>query len=320
MSRSSLTDQLVDLRRGCTGENLSQAVPAVRAVLHGLPGDRRERVVAALRGEADVRGLFLPEPATDAQRSLECLVFQAATDAGAHLQLRPPASMVRPAHAFRSVEPHEVPRLHLAEHALGPLLFELLPRHEDVWVAGVAGLRVRRHPRSVELRLVGVEAAVLLAGVDEQAWQTGMAYVRRLIKGRGLADRFAEGPLSPAERDQLAEFPRPSGLGSALLRRYGLFTRAPWLRSWSQGDAWWLEWPESLGVPRVADWLRHPVVGVPRLVETPGAAGGLRLTNGWHELGLREVPPPDPAHEEALAAVEWPEGVTGWWEPPQVVG
>ncbi|GGP50364.1 hypothetical protein GCM10010185_23220 [Saccharothrix coeruleofusca] len=315
-----MTDQLVDLRRSCTGENLSQAVPAVRAVLHELPDHRRERVVAALRGEADARGLFLPEAATEAQRTLECLVFQAATEAGGHLQLRPPASMLRPAHPFRAVEPHEVPRLHLAEHALGPLLFELLPRHEDAWVAGVAGLRVRRHPRSVELRLAGVPAAVLLAGVDERAWQVGMDYVRRLIKGRGLSDRFAEGPLSQAERDQLAEFPRPGGLGSALLRRYGLFTGAPWLRSWSHGAQWWLEWPESLGVVGVADRLRHPVVGVPGLRETSGEAGGLRLTDGWYELGLREVAPPDPANEEALAAVEWPEGVTGWWEPPHVVG
>ena len=33
MSRTSLTDQLVDLRRVYTGENLSQAVPAVKAAL-----------------------------------------------------------------------------------------------------------------------------------------------------------------------------------------------------------------------------------------------------------------------------------------------
>ncbi|GAA1352716.1 hypothetical protein [Saccharothrix algeriensis] len=317
MSRSSLTEQLADLRRAYTGENLSQAVPAVRAVLHDLPADRRERVVDALRGRADARGLFLPDAPTDDQRALECVVLQTATDASAHLQLRPPASMLRPAHVFRAVEPADRPRLHLAEHALGPLLYELLPRHEDRWVAGVAGLRVRRHPRSVEVRLLDLDAGVVLAGVDDRAWAAGMTYVRTLLKGRDLHGPFAEGPLSDAEREHLAEFPRPTGLGSAVLRRYHLFTAAPWLRSLPQLDRWWLEWPESLGVAAVADRLLHPVFGLPRAVEAPSPAGGLGLTTGWHDLYLREVDPPDPAKEEALGAVEWPEGVTGWWEPPQ---
>ncbi|MBW4719942.1 hypothetical protein [Saccharothrix obliqua] len=318
MARSSLTERLTDLRRACTGENLSQAAPVVKHLLHDLPDDRRERVVDALNGEADVRGLFLPDPPSDDQRALECVILQSATDASAHLQLKPPASMLRPAHVFRSVEPSDAPRLHLAEHALGPLLYELLPRHEDRWVAGVAGLRVVRHPRAAELRLLDLDATarVVLAGVDDAAWDVGMKYVRNLLRGRGLADDFIDGPLTAAERAHLAEHPRPTGLGSAVLRRYGLFTNAPWLRSLPQGDQWWLEWPASLGVPTIADWLLHPVFGIPEVRETPSPGGGLGLTTGWRDLYLREVDPPNPDHEDALGAVEWPEGVTGWWEPP----
>ncbi|MBB5955934.1 hypothetical protein FHS29_002515 [Saccharothrix tamanrassetensis] len=317
MARSSLTEQLVDLRRTYTGENLSQAVPAVKSVLYELPDDRRERVVDALNGRADVRGLFLPDAPSDDQRTLECVILQVATDASAHLQLRPPASMLRPAHVFAAVEPTDTPRLHLAEHALGPLLYELLPRHEERWVAGVAGLRVERHPRSVELRLLDLDASVVLSNVDEAAWSTAMHYVHTLLRGRDLRGQFIDGPLGAAEREHLAEFPRPTGLGSAVLRRYHLFTAAPWLRSLSQRDEWWLEWPASLGVPAVTDRLLHPVFGLPNAVETPSPTGGLGLTTGWYDLYLREVDPPDPAKEEALGAVEWPEGVTGWWEPPQ---
>ncbi|MFJ6676337.1 hypothetical protein ACIQMJ_34995 [Actinosynnema sp. NPDC091369] len=319
MARSSLTEQLVDLRRSYTGENLTQAVPAVKAVLHDLPDDRRERVVDALRGRADVRGLFLPDAEGDDQRALECVLLKAGLDAGGHLQLRPPASMLRPAHAFRTVEPGEHPRVHLTEHALGPLLYELLPRHDESWVAGVPGLRVVHHPRSVELRLVGLDAAVHLAGVDERAWAEGMKYVRTLLRGRNLGGTFIDGPLTAVERDHLDETPYPTGVGSAVLRRYHLFSAAPWVRALAQGDRWWVEWPASLGVPRVADRLLHPVFGLPGAVETPSAGGGLGLSTGWYDLFLREVDGPDPDHEPALAAMEWPEGVTGWWEPPQAV-
>lgn len=319
MARSSLTEQLVDLRRSYTGENLTQAVPAVKAVLHDLPDDRRERVVDAVHGKADVRGLFLPDAEHDDQRALECVLLKAGLDAAGHLQLRPPASMLRPAHAFRTVEPFAHPRVHLTEHALGPLLYELLPRHDESWVAGVPGLRVTHHPRSVELRLIGLDAAVHLAGVDERAWAEGMRYVRNLLRGRRMGGEFIDGPLTPVERDHLDEASYPTGVGSAVLRRYHLFSAAPWVRALAQGDRWWIEWPTSLGVPKVADRLLHPVFGLPGAVEVPSAGGGLGLSTGWYDLYLREVEAPNPEHEPALAATEWPEGVTGWWEPPHAV-
>ncbi|MFC6089093.1 hypothetical protein [Saccharothrix lopnurensis] len=319
MARTSLTEQLVDLRRTYTGENTSQATPAVKAVLRGLPVDRRDLVVDALRGRADARGPFLPDAEGHDQRTLECVLLRVGLDAASHLQLRPPASMLRPAHAFRAVEPLPHPRLHLTGHAVGPLLYELLPRRDGDWVAGVPGLRVTRHPRSVELRLVGLDAAAHLAGVDDRAWTEGMRYVRNLMAGRGLRGDFIDGPLTTAERDHLDETPHPTGAGSLVLRRYHVFARAPWVRIAGRGGQLWVEWPEGLGVARVADRLLHPVFGLPEAVETPGAPGELGLSTGWYDVFLREVEPPDPANEPALAAMEWPRGVTGWWEPPHAV-
>ncbi|MCS7478157.1 hypothetical protein ACFFQW_14125 [Umezawaea endophytica] len=320
MSRTSLTDQLVDLRRVYTGENLSQAVPAIKAALSAFTADDRDRVVDALRGRAELperlRGELLPEALSTPQRELESALLRVASDAAAHLQLRPPASMLRPAHALRAVEPFAVPRVHLADHALGPLLYELLPRLEETWVAGLAGLRVRKHPRAVELHVLDdPDARIVLAGVDAAAWDTAMKYVHRLLADRGLTSVFVEGDLTEPERAHLAEHgrtPGPAGLGSSLLRRVHLFADAPWLRSWSQGAQWWLEWPAGLGLVRVADRLSHGVFGLPGAVEAPASAGGLGLSVGADLLFLREVEGPDPANEEALASFEWPDGVTGW--------
>ncbi|GAA2661209.1 MULTISPECIES: hypothetical protein [Actinosynnema] len=314
MSKTSLTDRLVALRRAETGENTSQAVPAVRAVLSDLPEPERERLVDALNGAGDARGLLIPEAASREQRELECAVLQAGSDAGTHLQLRPPASMLRPAHAFRAAEPtpHGL-RLHLAEHALGPLLHELLPRLEaDGSVSGVPGLRVRRHPRSIELLTPGVPATVVLAGVDEARWREGMTYVHTLLRDRDLSRRFADGDLHEAERAHLAEFPRRSGLASSVLRRPALLAPAPWTRTMTRDDQWWLEWPMGPALPAVVQRLVHPVVGVPGLVATPESAESATLSDGWWSLHVRVVQGPDPANEEALAAMQWPPGVTGW--------
>ncbi|WNV89566.1 hypothetical protein [Umezawaea sp. Da 62-37] len=321
MSRTSLTDQLVDLRRVHTGENLTQAVPAVKAALVDLTADDRDHIVNALRGRAELplplREALLPPAPTTAQRELEAALFRVASDAASHLQLRPPASMLRPAHAFRAVEPFDVPRLHLTAHALGPVLYELLPRLEDDWVAGMAGLRTTHHPRAVELTTLDSDARVILAGIDPTAWDLGMAYVHQLLADRALDSVFASGPLTKAEQDHLAAHgrtPGPAPIGSALLRRTNLFSKASWLRSWSQGQQWWLEWPESLGLglSRVADQLKNNVFGLPNATEAPSTTGGLSLAIGPDLLFLREINGPDSSNEEALAAFDWPAGVTGW--------
>src|SRR5690348_1629170 len=184
MARLSITDQLADLRRTYTGENLSQAVPAVRA------------------------GELLPDATAEAQQQLEAKVLLAGCAAASVLQLMPPASIVRPAHAFRTVEPGEELKLHLNDRALGPLLFELLPRTEGGFGMGVAGLQHRQHRRSAELTTGN--AAVVLVGVDEAAWDLGMRYVRWMHDHRGV--EYVDGGGSDEE---VAE----SATGSALLRR-----------------------------------------------------------------------------------------------------
>jgi hypothetical protein len=155
----------------------------------------------------------------------------------------------------------------------------------------------------------------VVVGVDAAAWDTAMAYVHRLLADRGLTSTFAEGDLSEPERAHLAEHgrtPGPAVLGSALLRRVHLFAEAPWLRSWSQGRQWWLEWPGGPGLVRVSDRLSDGVFGLPGAVAVPGSAGGLGFAVGPDQVFLRVVDGPDPANEEALAAFEWPDGVTGW--------
>lgn len=254
MARLSTTEQLADLRRVYTGENLTQAVPAVR---DGEP---------------------LPGAATGAQRRLEAKVLVAACTAASVLQLMPPASIVRPCHVFRTVEPGETLKLHLAERALGPLLFELLPRTENGFGMGVAGLRHRQYRRSCELTTG--DAAVVLVGVDERAWDSGMRYVRWMHEFRGVAYTGGGG-----DAGEIAE----AATGSDLLRRVHLWHDASWLRALPLGEAWFVEWAGGPAEAEIRDRLGHPVFG---------AAAG---------TGLRRLDPPAEDVDEGLRSYPWPE-------------
>ncbi|MGZ3143315.1 hypothetical protein ACVDFE_15235 [Lentzea chajnantorensis] len=226
MARLSTTDQLADLRRTYTGENLSQAVPAVR---DGAP---------------------LPDATTAAQQQLEAKVLLAGCTAASIVQLMPPASITTPTHAFRAVEPGEAVRLHLAPRVLGPLLFELLPRTEGGYGMGVAGLVHRQHRRSAELTTG--EASVVLAGVDQAVWDQGMRYVRWMHEFRGV--EYADGGGLDEEVAQAAT-------GSALLRRVHLWHDACWLRALPLGDGWFVEWPGGPSEAGVREKLARPRFG-----------------------------------------------------------
>ncbi|HEX8865674.1 MAG TPA: hypothetical protein VF821_08460, partial [Lentzea sp.] len=229
MARLSITDQLADQRRTYTGENLSQAVPAVR---DGEP---------------------LPDATTEAQRQLEAKVLLAGCTAASMLQLMPPASIIRPAHAFRTVEPGETLKLHLNERALGPLLFELLPRTEAGYGTGVAGLEHRQYRRSSELATG--DAAIVLVGVDESAWDLGMRYVRWMHEFRGV--EYTDGGGNDEETPEAAT-------GSALLRRVHLWHDASWLRALPLGNAWFVEWPGGATEDEIRQKLAHPEFGTSR--------------------------------------------------------
>ncbi|HEX7301323.1 hypothetical protein [Lentzea sp.] len=253
MARLSTTDRLADLRRAYTGENLSQAVPAVRA------------------------GDLLPGAATEAQRQLEAKVLVAACTAASVLQLMPPASIVRPTHVVRTAEPGETLRLHLHERALGPLLFELLPRTEGGFGTGVAGLRHQQHRRSAELTTG--DAAIVLAGVDEKAWDLGMRYVRWMHEFRGV--EYVDGGGNDEEINEAAT-------GSALLRRVHLWHDASWVRALPLDGAWFVEWAGGPAEEEIRDRLGHPDFGTPVRV------------------GLRRLDTPGQDVEEGLRTYPWP--------------
>lgn len=254
MARLSTTDQLADLRRGYTGENLSQAVPAVR------DGD------------------LLPDATTEAQRQLEAKVLLAGCTAASMLQLMPPASIIRPAHAFRTVEPGETLKLHLSDRALGPLLFELLPRTEAGFGMGVAGLAHRQYRRSAELTTG--DAGVVLAGVDETAWDLGMRYVRWMHEFRAV--EYADGG---GNDEEVAE----AATGSALLRRVHLWHDASWLRALPLGTGWFVEWPGGPEENEIARKLAHPQFGTTR------------------DITLRRAETPAQDVEEGMRTYPWPE-------------
>jgi hypothetical protein len=254
MARLSITDQLADLRRAYTGENLSQAVPAVRD------------------------GRLLPDAATAAQRQLEARVLLAGCTAASMLQLMPPASIVRPAHAFRAVEPGETLKLHLTERALGPLLFELLPRTEGGYGLGVAGLEHRQYRRSAELTTGA--AGVVLLGVDEHAWDLGVRYVRWMHEFRGI--EYTDGGGTDEE---IAE----AATGSALLRRVHLWHDASWLRALPMGTGWFVEWPGGPQENEIREKLAHPDFGTGR------------------EIALRRLEVPAQDVEEGVRTYPWPE-------------
>ncbi|MEV6241413.1 hypothetical protein [Lentzea sp. NPDC051838] len=254
MARLSITDQLADLRRTYTGENLSQAVPAVR---DGEP---------------------LPDATTAAQQQLEAKVLLAGCAAASMLQLMPPASIIRPAHAFRTVEPGETLKLHLNERALGPLLFELLPRTEAGYGMGVKGLEHRQYRRSSELTTGA--AGIVLVGVDENAWDLGMRYVRWMHEFRGV--EYTDGGGNDDETPEAAT-------GSALLRRVHLWHDASWLRAVPMGSAWFVEWPGGATEDEIRRKLAHPEFGTSR------------------EITLRNTETPTQDVEEGMRTYPWPE-------------
>ncbi|GLZ29531.1 hypothetical protein Lesp02_17210 [Lentzea sp. NBRC 105346] len=222
-----MTDRLADLRRSYTGENLSQAVPAVRA---GSP--------------------LIPAASSVVQAELESRLLIAASAASSYLQFRPPASIIRPAHVFTAVSPGANVRLHLSPDALGPLLYELVPRVEAGFPMGVQGLSYVQHRRSAELRL-GAASAVL-SGVDAAAWARGMRWVEWMVGFRGLDTVLWTGGVN----DPVPEL----ATGSALLRRVNLFASASWIRVLPR-DPWFVEWAGGPSVDAVEAALRHPLGG-----------------------------------------------------------
>jgi hypothetical protein len=323
MARTSLTDQLVELRGRYTGETPSQCVPAVRAVTAELSAPHRLLLVDVLRGRprtvpADLRHLLLPDAATPAQRELEAGLLLAASHAAGPLALRPPVDVSRPAHAIWSVEPEQAPRhtltVHIHDHALGPLLLGLLPRAGRDRVEGLPGLRHRHRARCVELWLVGTDAKAVLAGVSRRSWDAALTLAADLLAQRGarpdwLDQRFPDrlGAPERAHLGQHGRVPGPVHLGSAMFRRAGLLRSAPWATAWADADTWLVEWPGGPSLVDAVDALLHPVVGLPGAFRH-GAIDGdsVHLVDQLtlDRLLLRTLPPAEGA---SAGTAHWPE-------------
>jgi hypothetical protein len=332
MARTSLTDQLVDLRGRYTGETPSQCAPAVRAVTAALSVAQRSLLVDVLRGRpravpADLCRLLLPDAATHAQRELEAGLLLAVSQAAGPLALRPPVDVSRPAHALWSVEPEQAPRhtitLHVHDHALGPLLLGLLPRLARDRVEGLPGLRYRHHARCAELWLVGTDARAVLAGVSRRSWDAAVTLAEDLLAQRGVRPRWLwqrrPDRLSAEECAQIDEHgrvPGPVRLGSAMLRRGALFRSAAWVTAWASDDTWLVEWPGGPSLPEAVTALLHPIVGLPGAFRHGTIDGdSLQLVDqlSMAKLLLRSMPPPAGADGVPSRGTSWPDDFFRPW-------
>lgn len=287
MTTKFLIHRLIPLRRFFTGEVHGEAKHPVTRAVEDINATDRQQLAALLhvdipalvRSGAEVpdvpehlRCAFLPDAQSTAQQELEAGLFTAAGAAARHLQFRLPASLSRPAHIVRGVQPEPPPHapvVHLDDFALGPLLFELLPREGETEVLGVPGLRHRRCGRGVELFLVDVpEARVLLAGVDKKHWSDAMEFAEdsatEPISWLGSASPTH---LTSQEQEQLDTGRRVAyaspRLASALFRRSRLFRETTELRVFGGPTEQRIVWSKGPSCTDVAVSLLHPLFGLP---------------------------------------------------------
>jgi hypothetical protein len=298
MSRTSLHDELVRLRRSYTGENATQARHAIRHAVASFTPQHRSLVVDLLRsGKLDdpdkpqacrsnelqsIRDLVLPDAATVDQQVMESWVWRAASDAVSDLHDRPPASLMRRAHPLHAVCPAPSGCDGLAVRlttpaALGPLMAALLPRWDDESapseVSGMPGLRPHHEGRSVVLRAVDSTAEVRIPEVPLRLWRAALAYVEQAFCGETPENRqrwawfSSPNSLAAQEREFLDRYPlRPAKarLASALLRRQHLLHSSRYFTTWTlSGVGWHIEY--SGGPPPASIMKRYldPMFGIP---------------------------------------------------------
>ncbi|GAB3699204.1 hypothetical protein [Saccharopolyspora tripterygii] len=289
MTPKFLQDSLVESRREFTGEARSEAAPPVKSLLQAMSvADRRQLealvradLSAAVRGDAGlpdlpnhVRQVLLPDCRSVAQQELEAGLFVAAGAAAQHLCFRVPADIARPARVIRGVEPgcapDFLPTVHLEPFALGPLLFELLPRSlDDDEVSGVPGVRYKQYQRSVVLFLADdPQARVSLAGVDRQHWKDAWTFAACSTgEPQSWFHRDERSKITRDEREYLDSHGRvlhsPPALGSALFRRAGLFRGLSELRVLGGPTEQRVIWSKGASCSDIASRLLHPLFGLP---------------------------------------------------------
>ena len=292
MSDTSLIAKLSNRLRHFTGEVGSTARPAMKQAVTRWTPEQRDAVLNVLRGEgvdpaaravlACTRAILVPDARSRGQQELESVLLLALGVAKSHLQLRPPASVLRPAQPIRAVELSSAtgyPILHLDEYGLGPLLMGLLPSYAEEQVNGVPGIRYRQRRRHGELMLLGADSAarVILAGVTKAVWEAALAFVNASYDEpiRWLWNTPAKAGLTAEEREHLAEHRRvyaPVHLGSAVFRRHRLLRHAQRVESRADYKEWVLEWGAGPQAAGIAADLNDPLFGVafPATVESYG--------------------------------------------------
>ncbi|WP_214402552.1 hypothetical protein [Pseudonocardia lacus] len=325
MGRTSLQQELVDLRRWYTRERISEAAPAISAALAGFTASDRRLLVDALRSHgrdpfatplvvthheiAGARALLMPDAEDADQRALESSLLLAAAAAVRHLHWRPPGTLLRPAQVVAAVLPGRATRpggIALAltgPDVLGPFLAEALPHRGDDGVSGTPGLRVRPHGDHLELQLLGTNATAVIRNVPAAVRAAAMAYLTDAFdddRGRRLWD-LSPDRITSAEHRHHAQAPVPPdlvGLGSGLLRRLPLLRHALFADAFFQARSWKIQWTGHLEAAAVAADLRHPVFGLPGTSTVRFAnADAALLVNADGELSLRRETPVRPEHD-----------------------
>jgi hypothetical protein len=271
------------------------------------------------RSEIDRSGCFgLPRASTD-QAYLESQVMEYVAS-GNEWWAHPvgiAGIRIAPSELLVLLDPHTG----VADGAPWPMteyaLDHLLPYAESAAeVSGAIGLRAKALSKTdLLLRSVGTSARVVLRGQPGTNWRQLLAE-RRSVDARSGADGsrplWSEPELTVYERAHMADFRSVSksrrgraALGSALLRRIGLFERysaAYSTKSWVKGTEWILEmesaYDAALGHDVLLDALTDPVFGLPLTVSrhhcncayaTPEWETSCVFHVGHSELGLVQI-------------------------------
>ncbi|MFJ9520628.1 hypothetical protein ACIRPK_20545 [Kitasatospora sp. NPDC101801] len=155
----------------------------------------------------------------------------------------------------------------------------------DSQVSGVPGLRTDRDRTGAPvLRLAGTNASVVLRGISAGQWRTLTADFEAELRTGGHRPLWNTGPATREEARDLTWFdpatagPRPHWLGSALLRRVGVFTAAGvpalvtgWTTAGTFADCWKFDLEfipgHRLDHDRLAALLTDPAAGLPLQVD-----------------------------------------------------
>jgi hypothetical protein len=297
MPGRALFERLVTLRRRYTGETESVLRPALAAGLRGLTRDDIALLTAAMNDSTPLpprlRAAVLPDTVLPRQQELESAIFETICQE-THWDWRQEGPIRR----FRMARPHgEYLVLHLSPETVGMLVRKLLPSDTDV---GYPGLRVRAFRRHVELYFAdgAPGVAVQLAQVHWGLW-------REVSEGCRWLGNDTE-PLTPDEARAM-EIRRAAGrttwLGSALLRRLGLFPTLP--LAIAAQDLWYVDWWSAPSRTELADLLTHPVTGVVAVGRRPAAEHDV-VDTGRGRIVLRGPEgacdaPPDPCRQVSAA-------------------